>query len=233
MFFLPVYKPGKANIVTDGLSRVATYVNHLGSDTDTAFESDSIATVHSALQNASCLIPHVEAPHDYRLPKSIDFLFISCGHPHAGYVRHSIPINDHFPSTLLNSLKKYLKPSVINGIKIPDDYLQLLQACCFQNFKMYKIRITQRLVEDITDEEQICEVIVFLDLRAHRNSKEVRIQILGKYYFPRMASIIRTQLSTCTTCKFHKYDKGTQIYHHYRRFHIGEKNIPELHQQIL
>jgi len=85
-----------------------------------------------------------------------------------------------------------LKPSVINGTKIPDDYLQLLQTCCFQNFKLYQIRITQCLVEDITDEEQISEVIEKEHLRAHRNSKEGRIQILEKYYFARMASIIRT-----------------------------------------
>lgn len=55
-----IYKPGKSNIVADALSRVSTYVNHLGSDNDNASESDSIATVHSALQGASCLIPHVK-----------------------------------------------------------------------------------------------------------------------------------------------------------------------------
>jgi len=124
----------------------------------------------------------------------------------------------------------------MNGIKIPNDYL-LLQTCCFQNFKLYKIRITPRLVEDITDEEQICEVVEKEHRRAHRNSKEVRIQILEKYYFPRMASIIRTQLSTCTTCKLYKYDRHpnkpplqpTPIPKlpmwdtSYRRFHIGGK----------
>jgi len=70
-----LYKPGKANIVADGLSRVASYVNHLGSDTDTAFESDSIATVHSALQNASCLIPHVETPINAYRNQLIFYLF--------------------------------------------------------------------------------------------------------------------------------------------------------------
>jgi len=61
------------------------------------------------------------------------------------------------------------------------------------------------------DEEKICEVIVKEHRRAHRNSKEVRIQILEKYYFPRMASIIRIQLSACTTCKLHKYNRHPNI----------------------
>jgi len=161
----------RSTIANYNNSKVTTYVNHLGPDNDTASESDSIATVHSALPDASCLIPHVETPiNAYRnqLIFYSDLSDYSCGHPHTGYVRHSIPISDHAPSTLLNVLKKYLKPLVINGIKIPDDYLQLLQTCCFQNFYLYKIRITQRLVEDIKDEEHLCEVIEKEHRSAHR-----------------------------------------------------------------
>jgi len=57
-----IYKLGKSNIVADALSRVTAYVNHLASDNDTVSESNSIATVHNALQDAFCLIPHVETP---------------------------------------------------------------------------------------------------------------------------------------------------------------------------
>jgi len=84
--------------VADALSRVTTYVDHLGPDNDAASESDSIATVHSALQDASCLIPHVEAPiNAYRnqLIFYSDLSGYSCGH--IGYVRHSIQIRDHAP----------------------------------------------------------------------------------------------------------------------------------------
>jgi len=57
-----IYKPGKSNVVADALSRITSNVNYLNADTASTSTTDSVATVHSALQDASDLIPHVEAP---------------------------------------------------------------------------------------------------------------------------------------------------------------------------
>jgi len=96
---------------------------------------------------------------------------------------------------------------MINGVKIPEIYLQSLQTSCLESFAGYKIRITQRLGPDMNDEEEVCRIIGEEHLRAHRNAKEMKLQILERFYFPTMASRIRTQISSCKVCKMFKYDR--------------------------
>lgn len=89
-------------------------------------DADSVAIIHSALNDASHLIPHVESPITvFRNqlgfdPKQKEY---SCEHPHSGYLRHLIPIDNLAISKMKDDLGKYLKPSIINGIKIPEVYL--------------------------------------------------------------------------------------------------------------
>jgi len=96
---------------------------------------------------------------------------------------------------------------VINGIKIPETYLQFLQTFWLKSFQDYKIRITQRLATDLNDEEEICKVIGEEHSRAHRNPKEMKLQILERLYFPKMASLIKSQVSSCQVFKKCKYDR--------------------------
>jgi len=102
---------------------------------------------------------------------------------------------------------KYLKPLIINGIKIPESYLQSLKERCRENLLGYKLRITQRLVTDVAGEEETIRIINTEHTKAHRNPKEMKLQILEKFYFPRMASRIRSLVSSCRTCKMFKYDR--------------------------
>lgn len=96
---------------------------------------------------------------------------------------------------------------MINRVKIPETYLPSFQRLCLANFAAFKIRITQRLVVDLSDPAEICEAIELEHRRAHRGAKEVRLQLLEKYYFPQMASTIRRQLSSCECCKLFKYER--------------------------
>jgi len=131
-------------MVADALSRIISNVNYLNADTASTSTTNSVATVHSALQDASDLIPHVEAPINVfrnQLVFDPDRLEYSCETPHTGYVRHLIPID--CTQDLLHFLMKYLKPLIINGIQIPESYLQSLQERCRKNLPGYKLRITQ------------------------------------------------------------------------------------------
>jgi len=79
-------------------------------------------------------------------------------HPYPGYTRHFIPLKDGSLADLTNSLQSYLRPVIINGVKIPEVYLQLFQYICLASFLLYTIWITQRVVTDVTDAEEICEI---------------------------------------------------------------------------
>ena len=103
-------------------------------------------------------------------------------------------------------LRDHLRPVVINGIKIPDVYLQFFQECYLESFTLFKARIAQQFVKDITDEDKISEAIAREHSRAHRNSKEVMLQLLNKCYFLKMTSRIRTFTATCQICRYQKYD---------------------------
>lgn len=104
-------------------------------------------------------------------------------------------------------MKKYLNPTVINGIKIPESYIQLLQELYVANFSMYKVRITQRIVEDVANDERKLSIIANEHRRAHRNPRENTQQILERFYFPRMAALVRMHSASCDTCKLQKYDR--------------------------
>lgn len=75
------------------------------------------------------------------------------------------------------------------------------------HFGNYKVRFTQSQVEDLTDETKQEMEIIQVHKRAHRNAHENKLQILEKYYFPRMNTKINNIVKQCQTCKEQKYDR--------------------------
>lgn len=116
-------------------------------------------------------------------------------------------IPDPSKGNLVRLLKQKLNPNVINGIKIPENCLATLQEAYLENFTKYKIRITQRIVEDVRNEDRICQLITDEHKRAHRNPQENKEQLLEKYYFPRMASLVKKYTKSCEICNTNKYDR--------------------------
>lgn len=213
-----IYKPGKTNVVADALSRLKTEVNaltdsivaHPPSDTDTASEG----TMHSAEEDSSDLIPHVEVPINVFKNQIILRQGASCEcseEPHIGYKRFYITMPTLNREALVTILKKILNPNVINGIKIPECSLSNLQNVYVNNFSRYKIRVTQRVVEDVTIADRVFNIIEQEHKRAHRNARENREQILEKFYFPAMSKHIREYIANCETCKLNKYDRHPSV----------------------
>lgn len=231
-----IYTPGKSNVVADALSRLPCQANHLTlanreSDTETASEGDSDRsrtltagrdsgtrtrtasegdTVHSAEQDASDLIMHVEAPlnvfrNQIIIREGKELFSVEC--PHRGYTRHYINLDKVDEHSLTTVLKERLDPSLVNGIKIPEKFLHLLQEVYLCHFRYYKMRITQRIVQDVNREEMICKIIEDEHKRAHRNHAENKSQILERYYFPKMTSLIKSYTKGCETCLTNKYDR--------------------------
>ncbi|XP_046810940.1 uncharacterized protein LOC124420803 [Lucilia cuprina] len=125
-------------------------------------ELSSGATVHSAERDASDLIPHVEVPinvfkNQIIIKIGIDMLAVE--EPHREYTRHFISSKEWSEEALIAILKEKLRPNIINGIKIPESLLGIMQEIYIDHFSRYKIRITQKLVTDITSKERQFEII--------------------------------------------------------------------------
>lgn len=224
-----IYKPGRSNFVADALSRLKTSVNHISdASTETASEGDSQvtktaseigdddvestgSTVHSAIQDASDLIPHVEVPINVfknqiiiRIGPELE----SCEIPHKHFQRHYASSPNWDSEKLKDLLKRTLNPKVVNGIKAPEAHLMTLQNLYLEHFSGYKIRIAQRKVRDIGSENLQFEIIQKEHRRAHRNARENKKQILEEYYFPCMYAIIKKLVARCDICNANKYDRN-------------------------
>lgn len=200
------YKPGRQNVVADALSRTVQ------KDNNSITPINSLTpTQHSAESSPETLIPSVESPINVfknQLLISVDdtstyqfnVVFPSIH-------RHTITEPHYDERKLQTILKRYLNPSVINGIKAPEQIMGKIQNIYPLHFSQYKCRFTQKVVEDILSENDQERIIIDTHNRAHRNDRENKTQILENYYFPGMSGKIKRIIKLCTTCKKNKYER--------------------------
>lgn len=176
---------------------------------DDVFSTGS--TIHSATQDASDLIPHMEVPINVfknQIIIKIGIELQSSETPHNNFHRHYFSSPEWNAEKLLDILKKTLHPNVVNGIKAPENCLPVIQDLYLQHFSRYKIRIAQRIVTDVNSANLQFEIIQKEHRRAHRNARENKKQILEEYYFPRMYALIRKFVANCEVCNTNKYDRN-------------------------
>lgn len=116
---------------------------------------------------------------------------------------------------------------MVNGIFTDERIFGIIQNLYSTHFSVFKIRYSQTRVEDLTSHIRQDEEIIREHQRAHRNARENRIQLLEKFYFPRMNAKINTVVKQCTTCKEQKYDRRPN------KPELGETPIPQYPGHIL
>ena len=179
------YKPGKTNVVADGLSRPPQHV-----------QINSLTpTQHSDESSAQNLIPYTDAPvnafKNQLFFNTADTSSYQFKITFPTYHRHLVTEPEYTNESLINLLKRYLNPSVTNAITTEDSILGKIQAIYPLHFNQYKIRYTRKIVKDLTEPTEQESAIIMEHNRAHRSAAENKAQLLEKCYFPQMNAKIK------------------------------------------
>ncbi|GBP10195.1 Retrovirus-related Pol polyprotein from transposon opus [Eumeta japonica] len=174
----------------DALSRLPPEFNTLTS-------SDNNSQ-HSADEHASPLIPHCEAPINVFRNPLIFSEKVDSDHyenPNNGFQRSYIKMRKLEKAFLIKILKVRLISSIINGIKIPEKYLALLQEVYREHFSKFRIRITQSAFDShldflpenlgaVSDEhgERFHQEMLYIERRYNGKSTEGMLEdFVGRY----------------------------------------------------
>lgn len=216
-----LYKPGRANVVADALSRIQ--INSL------------TPTQHSAEDDDSHYIISTESPLNcFRSQIIIELTTTNpettVSKPFPGYRRILIRRTKFDEQILTTILKEFADPSKTNGLLTSEKILGQLQEVYKKYFSragLLKIRYTQTLLRDVTNEEERDRIIRETHDRAHRGINENKYQILREFYFPKITQHLKKYVRVCDKCNTAKYDRQPLI------IPIQETPIPNYPYQIL
>lgn len=208
------YRPGKQNVVADGLSRIPAEVNANDQEEDEEASSDA-ATVHSAESDTDGYIQMTERPINYYKNQ----ILIKEGEQNTEIYEEIFPAV--FRRTItrvtfgipyaIKIFRDFMSPTKGNCILCPEKWLNLLQIAYknyFSRNKTFKIILTQTILQDIISEEDQNEVIERVHQRAHRGAKENHDAIQKNFYFPKLSEKVQKHVNLCGTCLESKYERS-------------------------
>lgn len=248
-----IYKPGKQNVVADALSRVnlkkhnqlnahsqsssSLNVEPSEREEELSDEESEEMTVHSADTSDDYFIRYTEKPINvFRtqvLFKIGNIEMSAYEQIFPKYHRHTIVKKQYSEEEVVETLKRTLNPKGINCLKIPISLAQLVQETYKKHFSssnIYKVFISETLLDDIRMNEEQDEIVRRVHLYGHRGIKENKNQILQTYFFPQLERKLKIFIDSCDICKKAKYDRKPPKL--IRKSTFGEKPFERVHMDI-
>lgn len=211
------YKPRKDNKVADALSR--QYIHNLDDTDDTVHSEISLSHTIKSIKNPvnQFRAQLVLLPSEVN-SKSTKIFFQKL-------LRHTI----HFKTAeyLLQTIREKVNPNVVNGICCDLETLARVQSLLLSNFPGVRFIHTEKLVIDLTKEEDQIETATMEHNRAHRSIQENYKQLISEYFFPDIKKTLLTIAKNCKTCLENEYNR------HPIKTDIGQTPIPEYPGEIL
>jgi len=211
------HRPGKQNVVADGLSRVKV-LEELNNSTMSA---------HSAESDDGQFIPMTELALNFFKNQIIlkigDSSEENSVEIFPQIFRHTIIRAAFEVPEIIRIFREYLHQTRITCIVCPEALINRLQEVFqiyFSNFPKSKIRISQKILIDLIEEEQQNEIIEMTHERAHRGIDENHKTIIQTYLFPKMKNKIRIFVNLCKICLQNKYER------HPYKVKLAESPIP-------
>ena len=194
-----MYKPGKTNVVADALSRMVCSMTKTQRSADTSDDFYIISTE----------VPINAFRHQVIIKNGPNSVIVE--HPFESYTRITITIADINENSILQILKTHFNIGLVNGLLTDEDTMGKIQETYRKYFgqqRLLKIRFTQKQLEDVQDENEQWNVVRNEHMRAHRCVQENKLQIMRKFYFPKLHQKLRDFIVNCRICNENKYDRN-------------------------
>lgn len=117
---------------------------------------------------------------------------------------------NNFETELVNVLKQYMKPNVINAIYLFDlNCLEITSETIRKHFTSeVKFILSKSLKTNVTSEiSQTEKLIQFHEANNHRGATELEKEIRSKYYWPTLRLDCQKFVDNCQICQSSKYER--------------------------